>query len=317
MSCTAPILAERLTDGTVKLWGPLENFFSLFKDSHKSFEHSWLVLPCGKCLSCRMRRARDWCIRCQDELLFYERSCFVTLTYNDVHLPSDSSLCRRDYQLFLKRLRRSLPSGCRISYFGCGEYGRENLRPHYHFIIFGWSPDDVVPWSFCRETVYTSSFLDSLWSDAKGSIGFATVGSVTPDSIAYVARYSLKKLDLDTSGKNVQPFLVSSSRPAIGLRFLEKFSSDVFKISSGGYIRDVFRLFNGRQVAPPRYYIKKFLEIHPEYVDSLQDYLLDCVSSQPITLEGLARDKSFSDYREKVHNTHYVRDLLALIPDAT
>lgn len=44
---------------------------------------------------------------------------FVTLTYDEEHLPPDGSLRKRDLQLYLKRLRRRLP----FRFFAAGEYG--------------------------------------------------------------------------------------------------------------------------------------------------------------------------------------------------
>lgn len=56
-----------------------------------------------------------WAVRCVHEAQLYDTSYFVTLTYNDAHLPYSSQLVKRDFQLFVKRLRRRLhPSGCGI-----------------------------------------------------------------------------------------------------------------------------------------------------------------------------------------------------------
>ena len=92
-------------------------------------------LPCGRCMGCRLERARQWAMRCVHESFLYEKNCFLTLTYADDHLPSDGSVNRRVLQLFLKRLRRAYPDAV-IRYFGCGEYGEELGRPHYHLCIF-------------------------------------------------------------------------------------------------------------------------------------------------------------------------------------
>ena len=81
----------------------------------------FIEIPCGKCSGCRLQRSREWANRCMLELEYHKSSYFVTLTYDDAHVPihyySDPetgealpsmSLVKRDFQLFMKRLRKSL-----------------------------------------------------------------------------------------------------------------------------------------------------------------------------------------------------------------
>ena len=70
-----------------------------------------LKLPCGQCIGCRLERSRQWAIRCVHEASLYKDNCFLTLTYDDEHLPEDGSLNVRDVQLFLKKLRKKFGSG--------------------------------------------------------------------------------------------------------------------------------------------------------------------------------------------------------------
>lgn len=80
-------------------------------------------------------------------------------------------LCKRDLQLFIKRLRRyydrlskelNIPFG-KIRYYACGEYGPVHFRPHYH-IILGYSCEEIhktigeavsACWKFGRVTTET------------------------------------------------------------------------------------------------------------------------------------------------------------------
>lgn len=128
------------------------------------------------------------------ESQLHEDNCFVTLTYDDDHLPRDWSLDKSHFQKFMKRLRRSLPQ--RISFFHCGEYGDDNGRPHYHACLFGVDfPDRVVcgtSGSGCD--IFESAELSRLWP-----YGFATVGNLTFESAAYAARYCLKKVTGDAA----------------------------------------------------------------------------------------------------------------------
>lgn len=90
-----------------------------------------LEVPCGKCINCRVSRSREWTIRLMNELQYYKTSLFVTLTYDDEHLPSDNGLHISDLQKYFKRLRRDLDySNRKIKYFACGEYGDQFGRPH-------------------------------------------------------------------------------------------------------------------------------------------------------------------------------------------
>lgn len=101
--------------------------FSPFIKDGKAF-------PCGQCFNCRSQRVREWAMRCEKELEYWPSARFVTLTYDDEHLPKDFSLHARHLELFWKNLRKRVPD---FKYFACGEYGGRKKRPHYHAIIFG------------------------------------------------------------------------------------------------------------------------------------------------------------------------------------
>ena len=85
-----------------------------------------LRVACGKCLACRIAKRREWAARMIHELACHDDAIFITLTYNDEH--NDNSVHLRDFQLFLKRLRKSLGER-RIRYFACGEYGETVRTP--------------------------------------------------------------------------------------------------------------------------------------------------------------------------------------------
>lgn len=56
-------------------------------------------------------------------------------------------LCKRDVQLFLKRLRKYLDKyeGQKIRYFVTGEYGPESFRPHFHILLFVYDSSLFLP----------------------------------------------------------------------------------------------------------------------------------------------------------------------------
>ncbi len=122
-----------------------------------------MEVACSQCIGCRLDHAGMWASRIEHESSLYDDSngnCFITLTYDEEHLPQDWSLDKSHFQKFMKRLRKRYPQ--KIRYYHCGEYG-ENCRhgihttlcpgcnvgrPHYHAILFNIDfHDRVFGWS--------------------------------------------------------------------------------------------------------------------------------------------------------------------------
>ncbi len=152
----------------------------------------YIPVPCGKCASCKCDYSRDWSNRMILELQDHDQAMFLTLTYNDDHLPLSPqgypTLVKRDVQLFFKRLRKYLGVQ-RIRYYLAGEYGSTTHRPHYHAIIYGIGinsfPDVVYRGqNKLGHPFYTSPTLERIWSN-----GFIVFSSVTWRTCNYVARY--------------------------------------------------------------------------------------------------------------------------------
>lgn len=164
---------------------------SLVFNVEKALCHVPVKVPCGRCIGCRLDRSLSWAVRCVHEASLHDENCFITLTFDGCHV-GDGSLHVRDFQNFLKRLRQFV-SPRKFRFFHCGEYGSKLGRPHHHACIFGYDFPDKKLWSR-RSTgnVYTSEILAKLWP-----YGFSTVGAVTMESAAYVARYVLKKWSKD------------------------------------------------------------------------------------------------------------------------
>lgn len=85
------------------------------------------VIKCGQCMECRLAYSREWAIRITHEAAMHERNCFLTLTYDDDHLPKYGQLVKSDLQKFFKRLRHHF----NFKYVACGEYGERRRRPHF------------------------------------------------------------------------------------------------------------------------------------------------------------------------------------------
>ncbi|WNK12979.1 MAG: replication initiator protein [Microvirus sp.] len=220
-----------------------------------------ISLPCGRCIGCRLERARQWAVRIVHESKMHAENSFLTLTYDDDHLPADRSLSVSHCQLFLKRLRAKLEP-TRIRFFLCGEYGEQLGRPHYHAIVFGWFPSDAVLIKGTGDmSLWSSQLLSSTWGH-----GFASVGQVSFDSAAYVANYATKKItgpSADAHYRGRRPeYLLMSRRPGIGRAWFDKFSSDVFPCDEV--------IVNGVPCRPPRYYDNLLDVINPDMLLKLK-----------------------------------------------
>lgn len=101
------------------------------------------LFPCGRCPPCVKRRVSQWSFRLLQQSKISNSAIFLTLTYDTENVPISKNgymtLCFKDVQKFLKRLRKSqIKDGIedKVKYYLCGEYGGITLRPHYHLIIF-------------------------------------------------------------------------------------------------------------------------------------------------------------------------------------
>lgn len=175
-------------------------------------DHWHRYVPCGRCPECVSLFSQIWALRCVLEAQGHDKNCFLTLTYAEA--PPEG-VVKRDLQLFFKRLRRALGAEHPIRYFACGEYGKKGLRPHYHVLIFGWSPDDLEFFQTTskNERLYRSSFIESLWP-----LGFSSVGELTYNSCKYSSLY-LQKFNRVPEGAN-KPFRLMSLKPGIGFEFI-------------------------------------------------------------------------------------------------
>lgn len=246
MRCTHPRTVGFKTDGKTLSWSPKTN----------NKEYPTFLLPCGKCIECRLEYARQWAIRCVHEAQMYPQNCFITLTYSDKNLKSPK-LIYSDFQKFMKRLRKSLVQP--IGMFVTGEYGEHNKRPHWHAIIFNWTPSDCV-YSYTNDNgdrVYNSKTLDSLWGHNDPDKAPSNIGDVTFKSAGYVARYAAKKLvHGHDDAHDFKPISKKSSKHAIGKKWLEQYWPDIF-LNGKCILRD------GTSTSIPRYYEKWLKTNHP------------------------------------------------------
>lgn len=254
---------------------PLDAFYGPKGDSGKrglvfsrqaSFSGVRMKIPCSQCYGCRLDRSYQTALRCMHE----HRTCrnagadssFVTLTYDDAHLPVDGSLSIDDLQRFMKRLRWKTGEGVR--FYACGEYGSTTNRPHYHVLLFNRSFDDKRFYGYAKrgERLYTSEKLRALWPD-----GNNIIGDVTFDSCAYVARYVVDKITgemADDWYAGRQPeFATRSLKPGIGADWYAQYGSQAHELDSV--------IVNGFEKKMPRYYDKMFEAVDPEAMAAIKE----------------------------------------------
>lgn len=159
-----------------------------------------MPVPCTRCMPCRYNRRRMWTFRMELESMKHAQNSFLTLTYDDKHLPSGGTLVPRDAQLFLKRLRK-LVAPLKIRFYLVGEYGDQTWRPHYHAALFGIGPDAI-------------KIVQQAWNK-----GHVMLGDLNRHSAQYIAGYVTKKMTQkdDPRLKGLYPeFARMSNRPGIG-----------------------------------------------------------------------------------------------------
>lgn len=174
-----------------------------------------ITVPCGKCNFCLQSQRADWTFRLNQELINCETAWFITITYDDEHLPTvagadefgeyigDIPTLRKEHvQKFMKRLRKAhqLPH-VPIRYYTVGEYGTKTQRPHYHSIMFNL-PFEAISLA----NVEGKTNLELIWGN-----GSVRVDPCNGATIHYVTKYHLNKhLDMQKlNGAQERPFLLS------------------------------------------------------------------------------------------------------------
>lgn len=239
----------------------------------------FVEIPCGQCHECRLNRAREWANRCLFEMEYHKQSLFVTLTYDEKHIPKNkvinpdgevttvATLNKKHLSDFMKYLRQEYAKehDNKLRFFGCGEYGSKTHRPHYHVIIFGLELDAINDLTFRHtnfqgDRFYTSKMIDKVWKK-----GLAVVSECTWESCCYTARYIMKK-QLGKGAKEyyedmcIEPEFTQMSRmPGIGKQYYldhpEIFEKDFISIATGK---------GGRDIYPPKYFERLYEADFPD-----------------------------------------------------
>lgn len=137
--------------------------------------------PCGRCPACYKRRISAWSFRLLQEDKRSTSAMFLTLTYNNEHLPRTkrnfATLDKTHLQKFFKRLRKRNEN--KLKYYACGEYGSTNHRPHYHIVLFNAKTDTIQP----------------AWTNPENGLHIGSIhyGAVNGASVGYTLKYMSKQ----------------------------------------------------------------------------------------------------------------------------
>lgn len=213
-------------------------------------DEGYYYYPCGYCDACRHNDSVSWGLRSYLESLYYKNNIFLSLSYDDEHLPKTNSkyvsgnLKKSDVQKFKKLLAYYCGP---FRFVLGGEYGDKTLRPHYHLCCFGISLDDPVFF----DRFYSSSKKAWIAKCKAWDKGEVCVRELLPTDCFYVSKYSLK------GSKNLYSLLEQEGTPTpfrlcskgIGLKYL---NDNIDRLKVDGFIR-----YKGFKMPIPRYFFDK------------------------------------------------------------
>lgn len=210
------------------------------------------TVPCGRCPACLKRRIHQWSFRLQKEQEIALTASFITLTYDEEHLPYSEggypTLVKKDHQLFMKKLRKylhqqrfayNITPNTKLKYYAVGEYGDENHRPHYHSILFN------LP----QQLINDESIIEQIWD--KGTIQVAVCNTAT---INYVAGYINKRIHPKTQDELDDRLIeFSLMSKGIGKNFITPQTQKYYQTQ----LQPFLTVENGQKLPMPRYYRQK------------------------------------------------------------
>ena len=187
------------------------------------------------------RRTSGWSYRLVKEGDRSKTALFVTLTYDNEHVPKSNknfkTLDKSHVQKFMKRLRKL--SNEKIKYYAVGEYGGETMRPHYHIIMFNANAEMVK----------------RAWALDNKTIGHIYIGSVSEASIGYTLKYMTKKGKIPVHKNDDRQKEFSLMSKGLGSNYLTENMINWHKadITKRMYVP----MKDNKKIAMPRYYKDK------------------------------------------------------------
>lgn len=264
MPCNNPLLQWRLTHRDPETGKPVYEITSRKGVPKKGTYYTDIPpkeIPCGKCLGCKIDKAKEWAVRCVLEAKQWECNEMLTLTYDQEHVPKAineetgevvETLKPEDVDTFLDSLRTHWRRNYQwegIRKFEAGEYGTKRERPHYHILLFNFKVfDKKLGWINKKgNPQYVSDEITKLWGK-----GLCTLEPVNYETCEYVARYLLKKQKADDEvyEGRVREYTKQSTRPGIGKLFFENRKEDIYETQKI-WIPTQKKV---KQVRPPKYF---------------------------------------------------------------
>lgn len=294
---------------------PGEEFMAPHLPDGRSLYSVGLVVGCGKCPACQAGKRREWFTRIMMEYKTCSTCYFITLTYNDEHLP-ENGVCKKDCQDFMKRLRKQCPQS-HLRFFLCSEYGSKSHRPHYHMILFNFPSTDA--------TVVSNSVLEA-WSPRGDCMGFVYVAGFGEAAAMYVTKYVLKDKNIlaeylpDELLDEYDPeytyvpendglestFQLASRKPALGFYFFE----DADLVEHLHELQEPFIRLDGKKFIMPRYAKLQVFDKW-ERKQMFEDYICDKVDllmkqieryGSSAEVHRLVKDKAIDKNRNIIRN---------------
>lgn len=232
------------------------------------------AVPCGQCKNCRINQSRIWTNRILLEQMCHSESVFVTLTYDNDNLPEGGNVEKKELQDFVKRLRYYVYP-LKIRYFGVGEYGDDNFRPHYHIVIFGlsWLSQQTIKKAWEKGSEYAGVHIAELNKDTARYISGYVVKKINKIRGLHPVNYGLK-----------DEFMISSKKGGgIGIEGARKIAK---KLGANKYWKPNFDLtavrVGGKMMPLGRYLTKK---IRDELNTDEQNVMLKFWANQELYFE--------------------------------
>ena len=272
------------------------------------------MVPCQHCWACRLNYSAEWATRLTYECQESENNYFITLTYDDNHLPiaetmelgehkwinigeeewAQGTLWPDHMNTFLNSLRKYFErkGHTGIKYFYCGEYGENTHRPHYHIILMN-APLDISKFYDTHiderwKAHWKSKEIEHYWQH-----GMIDIAEAEWSSCAYVARYCMKKLhdknDEEYCKEGKLPEFVRMSK-GIGERYYQENKKKI-------YANDeiIMKTVKGNTGAfkPPKAWDRKFKKEFPDEWWKIERSRKECAE------RSRQAEKYYSNYSDK------------------
>jgi len=253
----------------------------------------YFYVPCGKCPVCLQNKANEWAFRLKQELFVSKTSYFITLTYDDEHLPRDDNgnpcFSKTHLQKMLKLLRyyNKKTTDAKIKYFINSEYGSKYCRPHYHCIIFN-----------IADSIDKDELFSKIWP-----YGYVNFGTCNSKSIAYTTKYALK----GTIIKDGRMLPIKLQSKSLGISYIKE-KGNFNKQNNAFYALD-----KQTKINLPRYYREKiftederqqhFNQSTTEYAERFRERVNQF--SNDSNKSYYQREVDFLNFQKEIKQQHY------------